>query len=139
MGMDDETGGDAACWSHLFDDYPDSGAPLDLMDFARTAEGHGPIWTKQTTDLNINLLRFNRGEGVAEHVNSEVDVLILSVAGFGSVTIDGAIHDLPAGALIVIPKGARRSIAVTGETFAYVTCHRRRAGLMPVVKPAAST
>ena len=67
----------------------------------------GAIWTQQSEDLNVNLLVFASGEGVAEHVNAEVDVLLVGIAGTGAVTIDGTRQILSAGHAIVIPKGAR--------------------------------
>ena len=132
MGVDDEMGGDPACWSHLFEGDGQS-ATVDLTELAKTAPGRGPIWTQQTDDLNVNLLRFSRGEGVAEHVNSEVDVLLMGVYGSGVVTINGNGNSLAAGQALIIPKGTVRSIIATDEFFSYLTCHRRRAGLMPTV------
>ena len=38
---------------------------------------------------------------------------------------------------MIIPKGARRGTRVMGERFAYLTCHRRRAGLMPTDRQAS--
>ena len=130
MATDDEMGGDPACWAHLFDDS-ESAASIDLVERAHVAPGRGPIWTQQTEDLNVNLLRFRRGEGVDEHVNNEVDVLLVGVDGTGDIVINGNGCTLAAGQLVIIPKGAVRSIRATAEFFSYLTCHRRRAGLMP--------
>ena len=134
MSIDDEQGGDPACWSHLFED-DNSSAVIDLAELANIVPGRGPIWTRQTDDLNVNLLRFSQEEGVAEHVNSEVDVLILGIAGHGTVTINGAENQLGAGQAVIVPKGAVRAISSTDEFFSYLTCHRRRAGLMPKIGP----
>ena len=44
----------------------------------------GVIWTlERSGDLNANLVCFGAGGGVGEHVNEEVDVLFLGVAGSG--------------------------------------------------------
>ena len=91
----------------------------------------GAIWTRQSEDLNVNLLVFASGEGVAEHVNAEVDVLLVGIAGTGAVTIDGTRQILSPGHAIVVPKGTNRGIQSTTESFAYLTCHRRRGGLWP--------
>ncbi len=61
----------------------------NLAALSRSAIAAGAIWTRQSEDLNVNLLVFASGEGVAEHVNSEVDVLLVGIAGTGAVTIDG--------------------------------------------------
>jgi quercetin dioxygenase-like cupin family protein len=100
---------------------------------AREAVARGPVWTHESADLDVNLLVFPAGEGVAAHVNAEVDVLLVGVAGEGVVEIDGEASPLRAGQAIVIPKGARRSTVSVSESFAYLTCHRRRGALWPRV------
>jgi quercetin dioxygenase-like cupin family protein len=151
---DEAEGGDPPCWAHLFEEWavpcedPEdvgdrasettgSGAagrdPVDLAGLVRSTGARGPIWTYQGEDLNVNLLVFAAGGGMAEHVNAEVDVLLVGVAGEGAVEIDGRRHALRAGQALVVPKGARRAIRALGDRFAYLTCHRRRAGLWPAV------
>jgi quercetin dioxygenase-like cupin family protein len=112
--------------------------PVDLAAVLQAATGQGPVWTHQGADLNINLLVFEQDAGVAEHVNEEVDVLVVGIAGEGFVAVDGRRKALAAGQALVIPKGARRAIGSAGGLFAYLTCHRRRAGLWPsgVPRPA---
>jgi quercetin dioxygenase-like cupin family protein len=61
----------------------------------------------------------------------EVHVLLVGIAGNGLVEVDGMAHPLRSGQAIIIPKGVRRAIRGTGGRFAYLTCHRRRAGLWP--------
>lgn len=137
MPTDYETGGDSACWAHLFEDETGedggSGIVTNLFARAQAATGRGPIWTQECEDLNVNLLMFRAGEEIKEHVNSEVDVLLVGIAGEGVISVDGAPHPLPPGRSMIVPKGARRSTRVMGERFAYLTCHRRRAGLMPTI------
>jgi mannose-6-phosphate isomerase-like protein (cupin superfamily) len=149
---EEEYGGDPPCWAHLFDEETtgmdvetedraassDSGAPcsgagqlVNLAALAHAATVPGAVWTHQSEDLDVNLLLFAAGEGVAEHVNDEVDVLLVAIVGEGAVAIDGKRQFLGAGHAIVIPKGARRSTAGTSAQFAYLTCHRRRGGLQP--------
>jgi mannose-6-phosphate isomerase-like protein (cupin superfamily) len=136
--IDDPEGGDPACWEHLFADAPDADADtrpvsglVDLAAVAGAATTPGAAWTHQSEDLNANLLVFPAGEGVAGHVNAEVDVLLVGVAGEGLIDVDGTACVLRPGQALVIPKGARRSTRSLGDPFAYLTCHRRRAGLWP--------
>jgi quercetin dioxygenase-like cupin family protein len=110
---------------------PDCAGAVNLAAIARDAAGRGPAWTLRSEDLDVNLLVFASGEGVAEHVNEEVDVLIVSIAGEGIVTINERLHPLGTGQVVLVPKGTRRSTRAVGESFAYLTCHRRRAGLWP--------
>ena len=109
----------------------------DLAILAHGSAARGPIWTRQSVDLNVNLLVFDADDGVVAHVNDEVDVLLVGVAGVGVVAVDGTDHPMGAGQALVIPKGARRAIHAVGGRFAYLSCHRRRAGLWPAGVPRA--
>ena len=144
---DEPCGGDPPCWSHLVEDAEAwaaaSGATgtVDLTGVALAAAVRGPAWTLRSEDLDMNLLVFGDGEGVAEHPNEEVDVLLVGVAGAGIVTIDGTPHPLAGGQAILVPKGARRGIRAHTDRFSYLTCHRRRPGLWPTTggRAAASS
>lgn len=113
---------------------------VDLAALARAADVPGVAWSRQSDDLNINLLTFATGAGVEAHVNSEVDVLLVAISGEGILAVDGVHRPLRAGQAVLIPKGAQRSITSASDPFVYLTCHRRRAGLWPTkrtVKPAS--
>ena len=109
---------------------------VDLTGLARMGGERKPAWGLQTEDLNVNLIVLEAGGAIAEHTNTEVDVLLVVVEGAGTVEVDGRRHDLRQGQALVVPKGARRSIRCTGDSFVYLTCHRRRAGLWPAGIPA---
>jgi quercetin dioxygenase-like cupin family protein len=149
---EEEYGGDPPCWAHLFDEettgmenetkgraglsesaalHPGAGDIVELVALARAVTAPGAAWTRQSEDLNVNLLVFAIGEGVAEHVNTEVDVLLIGIAGAGAVTVDGTRQVLRAGQALLVPKGANRSIRSVSDSFAYLTCHCRRGGLWP--------
>lgn len=85
-------------------------------------------------DLNVNIMRFTGEEGIEEHVNREVDVLLVALDGEGLVIVDGIEAQLVAGQAVIVPKGSTRSIRCAGTRFAYVTCHGRRRGMMPTVR-----
>src|SRR5215208_1985083 len=111
-----------------------------LMDLAGTAaaagEQTGVIWTlRESSDLNANLVRFGAGGGVGEHVNDEVDVIFVGVSGTGSVLTNGEACSLSAGTLVLVRRGARRSILSRSEGFSYLTIHRRRGPLQ--IEPEA--
>ncbi len=90
----------------------------------------GTIWKlTESEDLNANLVRFSVGSGIEEHLNDEVDVMILGISGEGKVVIEGKDHALSTGTLVFVPKGARRSILSTSERFAYLSVHRKRRGV----------
>jgi mannose-6-phosphate isomerase-like protein (cupin superfamily) len=135
MPRDDDSGGDSACWANLFESEREgvyqSSEAMNLLARANSAIGRGAVWSQESVDLNVNLVLFHAGEGVEEHVNAEVDVLLVGVAGAGVVVVDGVPHSLPAGYCLVVPKGARCATRAMGERFAYLTCHRRRDPLIP--------
>jgi quercetin dioxygenase-like cupin family protein len=104
------------------------------MDLAGTAaaagEQTGVIWALlDSDDLNANLVRFGAGGGVGEHINDEVDVIFVGVSGTGSVLTNGEERRLSAGTLVLVRRGARRSILSRSEGFSYLTIHRQRGPL----------
>lgn len=91
----------------------------------------GPIWHATSEQLNLNLLRFRRGDGIPPHRNGELDVAIIVIAGEGLITIDGERQRLSPGSVVVIPRGAERALEAVSEQFAYLSCHQRRGALQP--------
>jgi|SRR5215207_299464 quercetin dioxygenase-like cupin family protein len=104
---------------------------VNLCELAASAHGReGVIWTLEaSSELNANLVHFDAGGGVGEHVNDEVDVIIVGVSGSGFVDVDGEEHTVSNGTMTFVPKGARSSIRSTSGDFAYLTVHRRRGPL----------
>ena len=80
---------------------------MSLKDVAVNAgDRAGVIWTLDTSsELNANLVHFGTGQGVEEHVNDEVEVIVLGVSGEGTVTVDQQEHALSAGMLVVHTQG----------------------------------
>lgn len=89
----------------------------------------GPQWGAATEDLNLTVLSWKLGQGVAEHTNNELDVLWIGLEGSAEVVVDGEIYQLEQGGTIVIPRGTSRSLESTSERCSYISIHRRRAGL----------
>ena len=112
-------------------DHETDPAFVDLPALARVADRR-LAWSSASEDLQMNLLVLAPGDTVEEHLNPEVDVLLVGIEGKGYIEIDGVRQTLGMGQAIVIPKATLRSIAGDGERFAYLSCHRRRGGLMPV-------
>lgn len=104
---------------------------VDLEVLMRPGTARPVAWAHQSTDLNVNLLVLAGGEGVGEHVNDEVDVLLVVLAGDGTISVEGVAHPVRAGHALVIPKGTRRALSAGQHHLTYLTCHRRRAGLWP--------
>ncbi|MFO7166660.1 MAG: cupin domain-containing protein [Chloroflexota bacterium] len=108
--------------------------PENLIDVAaalRGAQASGPIWSVNSEQLNVNLVRLASGEEIAEHVNAELDVLLVALEGAGELRVDGEVVQLGAGIAALIPAGSARGLRCTRGPLVYITCHRRRPGLMP--------
>jgi quercetin dioxygenase-like cupin family protein len=129
VSEDRDEGGDPACWAHLVepgDDAPSTG--VDLTPLLHAA-GNGVHWTLPGEgDLNANLVRLDPGHRVGAHVNDEVDVLVVVLAGHGEAHVDG--HSVPLRPHVVVhlPRGAARTIGADEDGLTYLTVHRRRAG-----------
>lgn len=109
-----------------------------LLEVLDSSTASGALWAFETDDLDCSLVNWKAGEGVVDHINSEVDVLIIVLQGDGTLTIDGSQFDLALGFAALIPKGATRSISGGPEGLAYTSIHKRRKRLMPT-DPSART
>lgn len=91
----------------------------------------GALWrlTGEGRQLDANVVRLRGGEEVARHVEPDLDVLVLVVAGEGRLTLDDGTQALTPGTLAWLPRGTGRSVAAGGDGLAYLTVHRRRPGL----------
>ena len=112
---------------------------LDLaarQDEAEKRQRAGVIGSLVGADLNVNLVRLLPDEYFEAHINTEVDVLLVGIAGAGMVELDGDDEPLDAGNAVYVPKNARRGIRAGSQGVTYLTCHRRRGGLMPTPRNA---
>ena len=107
-------------------------APVDLT---ATPGGAGPLWGMQSDELNATLLAWPAGGGVAEHVNDELEVIMLVLAGSAAVSLDGVEHTVAAGGLLLVPRGCTRAVVAGRDGVRYLSVHRRRAPLMPHPRP----
>lgn len=94
-----------------------------------TPAAGGPVWGAASADLNATVLEWAAGEGPAEHVNEERDVLYAVLAGSVTLTVDGEPQELGAGEATIVDKGARRALVAGPAGARYLTAHVRRGGL----------
>lgn len=99
----------------------------DPADQAKT----GAVWrlSEPARQLDANLVRLPANHTVDVHQEPDVDVLLLPVAGFGTLDTDNGRLPLTAHALMWLPRGSRRSLTAGAEGLAYLTVHQKRAGL----------
>lgn len=90
----------------------------------------GVVWKlPHDGDLDGNLVRLAAGGVIDEHVNGEVDVLVVVRSGGGRLTVDGTAHELTPSTVALVPVGTRRSVAAGPDGISYLSIHRRREGL----------
>jgi quercetin dioxygenase-like cupin family protein len=98
--------------------------------------GRGPVWGAASEELNATLLDWPPGGGTEEHVNDERDVLVVVLAGSGTLLLDGETYALCAGDTCIVPKGTRRGFTAGPDGIRYLTAHRKRGGLQITPKPS---
>ena len=86
---------------------------IDIAAALRQAAADGPIWSVNSEQLNVNLLRLPTGDGIAAHVNSEVDVVLVIFEGTGDLMVDGVAYPLWPGRTVVVPRGVMRAMRCT--------------------------
>ena len=106
---------------------------VDLLERSAVASHSGPQWGHESEDLDITLLSWESGRRIEPHINSEVDVIWIGVAGEGVVKINGEPHEMRPGVALLIPKGCERAVESTSQRLSYLSVHRRRRGLMPTI------
>ncbi|MEZ0324388.1 MAG: hypothetical protein ACAH95_00640 [Fimbriimonas sp.] len=106
-------------------------AVIDLPLLIKTVDSSGPLWGTESEQLDATLLFWRRGEGIARHVNDEVDVLIMFLKGSAVVSIGEQELVSTTGQVVLIPRGSERSL-VALEDCAHLNVHQRRKKLSPM-------
>ncbi|MER6622521.1 MULTISPECIES: hypothetical protein [unclassified Streptomyces] len=91
----------------------------------------GALWrlAEPGRQLDANVVRIPPGHGVDTHREPDLDVLLLVLAGHGTLTAPDGPRPLPAGTLTWLPHGSTRSLTAGPEGLTYLTVHRRRPGM----------
>lgn len=133
---DSDLGGESACWAHFLDELDgrdDSGArQLDAVDLEALDESgsSGAVWSlPHGGDLDANAVWLGPDDVIDEHVNDEVDVLVVVWRGDGDLLTDRGSTRLGPGIVAQIPRGGRRAIRAGSEGLTYLSVHRRRDGI----------
>jgi formiminotetrahydrofolate cyclodeaminase/quercetin dioxygenase-like cupin family protein len=110
------------------------GGAVVAVDLAHVGEGSGPRWGMQSEELNATLLAWPAGHEIAEHLNTERDVLMVVLEGSVRVSVDDVGHLLAADQLLLIPRGSARAMSAGPRGVRYLVTHRRRGPLLPTAR-----
>ncbi len=99
---------------------------VDLIRQAGENTGQGALWGFESQDLDVTLVAWNKGEGVAEHTNDEVDVIMIVIEGRALVALHDKDQQLMQGQLLIIRKGCSRRIEALTDRVVYLNVHQRR-------------
>jgi quercetin dioxygenase-like cupin family protein len=80
-------------------------------------------------DLNVTMLSWYPGSATPEHMNEERDVLVVCLAGSGTILLEGDPHTFAEGQVLIIEKGCSRQIEAGPHGLRYLSVHVRRPGL----------
>lgn len=103
----------------------------ELLAGDHTADPMGALWKLPVSErhLDANVIRVDANSQIASHVGPDLDVLMLVVAGSGTITTDAAPLAVSTGSLIWLPRRSRRAIDAGEQGLAYLTVHPRRPAL----------
>ncbi|MEU8708202.1 hypothetical protein [Streptomyces sp. NPDC048565] len=131
-GRPGSAGGAAAAGS------PPGPTPSLLCDVAAIAgrAGEGPSsagarWrlAEPGRQLDANVVHLPPGQRVETHTEPDLDVLLLVVAGRGTLEGNDSAEQLAESGLFWLPHGSTRRITAGADGLSYLTVHRRRPGM----------
>ncbi|HEU5354949.1 MAG TPA: hypothetical protein VFU65_10830 [Actinocrinis sp.] len=106
-------------------------ADLDWCLAQAADNQRGALWrlAESERQLDANLVRLPPGATVEAHTERDVDVLLLPIAGHGTLHAGDEAIALATHTLTWLPRGSRRSITAGSGGLAYLTVHRARTGM----------
>jgi quercetin dioxygenase-like cupin family protein len=110
----------------------------DLAELtADPVERAGARWTlsEPGRQLDANLIRLPAGHRVDTHLEPDLDVIVVVVAGSGTIGTPEGSRSIAEGAIAWLPRASTRSITAGPAGLSYLTVHRRRPGLQIRTRP----
>lgn len=91
----------------------------------------GVVWrlAEAGRQLDANVLNLPAGTRIDTHAEPDLDVLVVVVAGSGTLTTDSASLPLTPGSVVWLPHSSTRSLTAAAGGLSYLTTHRRRPGM----------
>lgn len=99
----------------------------------------GALWrlAEPGRQLDANLIRIPPGGRIGTHTEPDLDVLLLVVAGDGTLGTAADPQSLAPGSLVWLPHGSARGLTAGSSGLSYVTVHRRRPGMQIGTRPGS--
>lgn len=97
--------------------------PLNLADVPGAG---GAVWSASPGGFHANLVVLDGGGSIAAHRNDAVDVLVIVLAGAGTLSVDGEDAELKPAITVVVPSGSTRAITAGPEGLRYLSVHAER-------------
>ncbi|MFJ1812530.1 MULTISPECIES: cupin domain-containing protein [unclassified Streptomyces] len=121
---------------------PAEGAPVPRVLFdtgtlaALGPASTGAVWrlAEPARQLDANIVRIPPDQRVEPHVEPDLDVVLLVVAGDGALITSDGPCSLTEGSLTWLPHGSTRGLVAGERGMSYLTVHRRRPGMR--IQPA---
>ncbi len=96
-----------------------------------TTQSTGVAWRLDEVgrQLDANVLNLTAGQAIGTHADADLDVLLVILAGNGSMTTAADPLHLAPGQLVWLPRGSHHGLVAGIDGLAYLTVHRRRSGM----------
>ncbi|TCN32895.1 hypothetical protein EV644_12363 [Kribbella orskensis] len=107
----------------------------ELVDDPRVSGGARWTLSEPGRQLDANLIHLPPGRRVDTHTEPDLDVLLVAVAGAGTVGTPDDLQSVAEGNLVWLPHGSTRNITAGADGLSYLTVHRRRPGLQIKNRP----
>ena len=101
----------------------------ELVDDSPAPSGARWALTEPGRQLDANLIHLPAGQRVDTHTEPDLDVVLVVVAGGGTVGTPDGEQALADGNVDWLPCGSTRNITAGNNGLTYLTIHRRRPGL----------
>lgn len=97
----------------------------------------GIVWklAEAGRQLDANLLNLSADQLIDTHAEPDLDVLVLVIAGEGTLTTASGPLSLTGGSLVWLPRGSTRALSAGPNGLSYLTVHQRRSGMQIRSKP----
>lgn len=97
----------------------------------------GARWTlaEPGRQLDANFVHLPAGRHVGTHLEPDLDVVLVVVAGGGIVGTPDGEQVIADGNVVWLPRGSSRNLTAGDSGLSYLTVHRRRQGLQIRSRP----